>query len=57
MCFASEGRAIDWVVVMRRFDQALLFDALAQAGGLDQQLMDALADHIARFHASGRAAP
>ena len=57
MCFASEGRAIDWVVVMRRFDQALLFDALAQAGGLNQQLMDALADHIASFHEVSRASP
>ncbi len=52
VCFSEEGPAIDWVVVMRRFDQALLFDALAQAGGLDQRLMDALADHIAAFHAA-----
>jgi uncharacterized protein len=50
VCFSNEGSAIDWVVVMRRFDQALLFDALAQAGRLDQRLMDALADHIAQFH-------
>jgi uncharacterized protein len=42
--------AIDWVVVMRRFDQSLLFDALARAGRLDAPLIDGLADHIARFH-------
>jgi uncharacterized protein len=49
--FAPNGEAIDWVVVMRRFDQALLFDALAETGGLDRHMMDRLADHIAQFHA------
>ncbi len=57
VCFSNEGPAIDWVVVMRRFDQALLFDALAQAGGLDQRLMDALADHIAQFHQAAERRP
>jgi hypothetical protein len=50
--FAPNGEALDWVVVMRRFDQVLLFDALAEAGGLDRHKMDQLADHIAQFHAS-----
>jgi uncharacterized protein len=50
--FSPNGEALDWVVVMRRFDQALLFDALAKTGGLDRHVMDALADHIAEFHAS-----
>jgi aminoglycoside phosphotransferase family enzyme len=50
--FASGGVPVDWVVVMRRFDQALLFDALAKSGRLDQRIMDNLADHIARFHAA-----
>jgi aminoglycoside phosphotransferase family enzyme/predicted kinase len=50
--FAPNGEALDWVVVMRRFDQALLFDALAETGGLDRHIMDQLADHIAQFHAS-----
>src|SRR5690348_5865880 len=50
--FSPSGEAVDWVVVMRRFDQALLFDALAETGGLDRHIMDQLADHIARFHAS-----
>ena len=49
--FAPKGEAVDWVVVMRRFDQALLFDALAEAGRLDRHIMDQLADHIAQFHA------
>jgi uncharacterized protein len=48
--FVDDAPAVDWVVVMRRFDQALLFDALAQSGALDGRLIDALADHIAEFH-------
>src|SRR5246127_816873 len=51
LAFSSSDGAIDWVVVMRRFDQALLFDALARSGGLTAQLMDALADSVASFHA------
>jgi aminoglycoside phosphotransferase family enzyme len=47
--FAADGRAIDWVVVMRRFDQSSLFDALAQTGGLNALLMNELSDHIADF--------
>jgi aminoglycoside phosphotransferase family enzyme len=48
--FATDGPAIDWVVVMRRFDQSSLFDALAQTGGLSAHLMNELANHIAEFH-------
>ncbi|HYZ41902.1 MAG TPA: AAA family ATPase [Stellaceae bacterium] len=50
--FSPQGRAVDWVVVMRRFDQALVFDALARTGGLGPRVMDELADHIASFHAA-----
>jgi hypothetical protein len=50
--FAPNGEALDWVVVMRRFDQNLLFDALGETGGLDRHIIDQLADHIARFHSS-----
>jgi hypothetical protein len=49
--FAGNGAAIDWVVVMRRFDQSSLFDALAQTGRLSAPLMHELAGHIADFHA------
>ena len=55
--FVDQGPALDWVVVMRRFDQALLFDALAQDGKLDGPLVDALADHIAQFPRACRRAP
>jgi uncharacterized protein len=49
--FAGDGPAIDWLVVMRRFEQSSLLDALAQTGGLSVRLMNELADHIADFHA------
>jgi aminoglycoside phosphotransferase family enzyme/predicted kinase len=55
--FSSAGEALDWVVVMRRFDQALAFDALAQKGALDGHLIDRLADHISAFHAAAEARP
>jgi aminoglycoside phosphotransferase family enzyme/predicted kinase len=48
--FAEAGPALDWVVVMRRFEQSSLFDALAQTGGLNAPLMHELAGHIADFH-------
>jgi hypothetical protein len=55
--FFESGAELDWVVVMRRFDQSLLFDALARAGKLDAGVMDALADHIAAFHAAAEPCP
>ena len=48
----GQGDPVDWVVEMRRFDQALLFDRLAGAGRLEVDAMAPLADAIARFHAT-----
>ena len=48
----DDGDAVDWVVVMRRFGQDHLLDAVARAGGLGAQLVCALAAHIADFHAN-----
>ena len=42
--------ALDWVVVMRRFDDATQFDRLAAAGRLDLALVRRLAGVVARFH-------
>jgi uncharacterized protein len=55
--FATGGPAIDWLVVMRRFDQAMLFDALARTGRLTAPLISELADHIAAFHRSAERRP
>lgn len=48
----GRGRVLDWVVIMNRFDQATLFDRLAESDALTVPLMESLADEIARFHAT-----
>ncbi len=44
------GRIVDWLVVMRRFDQDTLFDRQASRGALTPARMRALAERIAQFH-------
>lgn len=41
---------LDWVVVLRRFDQEQLFDSLAKKGSLSPELMQQVVDHIVDFH-------
>jgi aminoglycoside phosphotransferase family enzyme len=53
----GEGAPLDWVVVMRRFDQRRLLDQIAEAGKLSAPLMLALAAHIAEFHADAEPCP
>jgi uncharacterized protein len=50
LAFDGEGPTIDWVVAMRQFDQADLFDHLSDARRLTPELISALADEIAQFH-------
>ncbi|HXP04894.1 MAG TPA: AAA family ATPase [Stellaceae bacterium] len=52
LAWGGEGDIVDWVVAMRRFDQEQLLDAVARSGGLQPQLLYALAAHIADFHAN-----
>ena len=42
--------AVDWLVVMRRFDEAGLLDRMAERGALTPALMTALGARIAAFH-------
>lgn len=44
--------AVDWLVVMRRFDQETLFDRMARRGELTADLMRDLGGTIAQFHRS-----
>jgi aminoglycoside phosphotransferase family enzyme/predicted kinase len=55
--FGRDGRVVDWVVVMRRFDRAALFDELAKTNRLNAPLMNELADHIAAFHQAAEPRP
>jgi uncharacterized protein len=50
--FDGDGPVLDWVVVMRRFDQADLFDRLAETDRLTPALLRDLADAIVEFHAA-----
>lgn len=42
--------AVDWLVVMRRFDEEGLLDRMAARGALTPELMTALGARVARFH-------
>ena len=42
--------AIDWLVVMHRFDEDGLLDRMAERGALTPELMAALGARVARFH-------
>jgi len=46
----GDGEAIEWVLKMRRFDQAALYDRMAEEGRLGLASMPALAAVIAAFH-------
>ncbi len=47
----GDGEAVDWLVRMRRFDQADLFTRLAEDGRLDRRLLQELTEAVVRFHA------
>lgn len=54
-CIGGAGTVIDWVVVMRRFDQSDQFDQLARAGKLTRGLVEGVVDIVAGAHAAARA--
>lgn len=57
LAWGDDGEIVDWVVVMRRFGQDRLLDAVAARGGLNPSLLFALAAHIAEFHAKADPRP
>lgn len=46
----TSAHAVDWLVVMRRFDEEGLLDRMAARGALTPELMAALGARVARFH-------
>ncbi len=46
----GEGDAVDWLVVMRRFNQEEQFDRMAERHALSLEMMRPLADRIAEVH-------
>lgn len=57
LAWGRDGEIVDWVVVMRRFEQGDRLDAMADAGALTPSLLYALAAHIADFHARAERRP
>jgi len=52
LLLGGDGKAVEWVLKMRRFDQAALYDRMAAEGRLGVASMPALAAVIAAFHNS-----
>jgi aminoglycoside phosphotransferase family enzyme/predicted kinase len=48
----GNGKPVEWVLRMRRFDQAKLYDRMAEEGRLNLAAMPRLAEVIAAFHAA-----
>lgn len=57
LALGGVGEALDWVVVMRRFDTDRLFDRLADRGALTPDRMRRLAEAVAAFHARAMRRP
>ncbi|MDA1071314.1 MAG: AAA family ATPase [Proteobacteria bacterium] len=57
LALGGKGEAIDWVVLMRRFDENGLFRDLAQQDRLTATLVDGAADAVARLHDVAEATP
>lgn len=55
--FEGSGTPVEWLVLMRRFDEDCRFDRLLAAGRLDAGLAERLADHIAAFHGAAEVCP
>lgn len=51
---APDGDTVDWVIKMRRFDDAQLFSTLGQHGGLSSDLLRATTDRIVAAHRQAR---
>lgn len=50
LVLGGEGEAVEWVVVMRRFDESCLLDRVAAEGRLDRALVHELIEAVVRLH-------
>jgi aminoglycoside phosphotransferase family enzyme/predicted kinase len=57
LALGGRGEVVEWLVEMARFDQDTLFDRLAERAALSVELMEGLADAIARLHATAEPRP
>lgn len=52
LALGGKGEVVDWLLVMRRFEQNDIFDTMAGDGRLTPALISGLGDDIAAFHQS-----
>ena len=57
LALEGRGRPLEWLLEMRRFDQAALLDRIAAQGELTVATIDALAVEIALFHEQAERRP
>lgn len=57
LAIGGAGAAVDWLVVMHRFDQSELLDRLAARGALRREHMRDLAEAVAAFHQTAERRP
>jgi aminoglycoside phosphotransferase family enzyme/predicted kinase len=52
LAIGGKGEPVEWAVEMRRFDENATLDHLAERGGIDEGLVDALGRAVAKAHAA-----
>ncbi len=57
LALGGDGEPVDWLVVMKRFDQMGLLDRMAERGALSDGIIVRLADTMAAFHAAAEPGP
>lgn len=57
LAIGGRGKPVDWLVVMRRFDQDDLLDRMAESGRLPVSSMPALAEQVAALHERAERTP
>ncbi len=57
LSFDGQGKIVEAVVEMVRFDQECLFDRLARDGRLSNSVIDSLAKQVASFHDGAKVVP
>ncbi|MGE0716558.1 MAG: AAA family ATPase [Alphaproteobacteria bacterium] len=57
LAIGGAGEPVDWLVAMRRFPDDSVLDRVADRGGVDAALAEAIADHVADFHAAAERRP
>ncbi len=57
LALGGDGRPVEWLVEMRRFDDSQLLDRLARSGELHDHALIDLADEVAAFHAAAAPCP